>query len=182
MNEGTFLQQLDSVVTGHGVKVWKPLPIREAHLASDSTTLTTTTSTNPGFAVVETNLSVLTWAAAKTVEAGYTLQIPDDYDESVDECVVMLKAAMSDSTNTPALVTDAFVDSAATTDLNPDATDALSATKAWVEIDLSGNGFVAGDVVQLQIAPEAHATDAVYVYAMKLRYASDIVAYNKDSR
>jgi len=165
-----------------GIKVEKPLPIREFHLQSDGSTLTTTITTNPGFDVFETNLVGLTWAAAKVVAAGYTIQVPHDYDEANDHLIVKVKCLMSGATDTPTIAIEAFVDDDPSTDLAPDAITALSATATWKEIDLSGNSLTAGDIVQLTFTPATHGTDAIEVYGMKMEYKSTLVAYSKSNR
>ncbi len=182
VNAGKHLEQLKQIVPGDGFKVVKPISYREFHLASDGATLTTTISTNPGWDKLGTNMTGLAWAAAKVVAAGITLQIPDDYDEDADSCIFRLKAKMSGSADTPNFGVAAYLDSAPTTDLAPDDTVDLSDTVAWVDVNLSGNSFVAGDIVQLAITPESHGTDAIEIYGQQIEYKSCIVKFSNTSR
>jgi hypothetical protein len=183
MSIANFLRKLKAQNTiGPGIRVERVLPIREFHLQSDGSTLTTTLTTNPGFDVFETNLVGLTWAAAKVVPAGYTIQIPEDYDEDSDSLIVKIKCLMAGASDTPTIAVAAYVDDASTTDLGPDAITALSATATWKEIDLSGNSLTAGDIVQLKFTPAAHGSDAIEVYGMKMEYKSFLTAFSKDNR
>ncbi len=183
MNPFNFLDRAKRIVTGNGYRTVRDISLREFHLESDGATLTVTLSTNPGFDKFDTNLTSLAWAATKVVEAGITIRIPEDYDSTKDECKLMLKAIMSGSTNTTtAIEAAAYLDSAATTDLAPDNTADLTATAAWVEVDLGSNSFTAGDIVHVVLNPEAHGTDAVHILAVKLEYRTCLVAYSDTNR
>lgn len=173
-----ILHQLENAVTdggGDGIIVRNPLPLRDFHLQSSGAALTTTLTTNPGWDKVDTNLTVLSWAAGVVVEAGYHLHIPTDYDQSLDELKIRFRAEMAGSTDTPSLDVKAWKDSARGTDLNPTKSAALSDTDAWVEVDLSGNDLTDDEGLQLAIFPEAHSTDAVHLLAMEMEYRSTIV-------
>ncbi len=179
MNEGNLLKRLEGLITGDGF--WRDVPInlREAFLHSDGGTLTTTTSTDPGFAMVGTNTLVLTWAATKVVKGALQFQVPGDYDETLDELSVWVYASCTD---TPTVTVEAFVASASTTDLAPDAISALATAYAWKEINLDGNSLLANDIVTLTFVPGTHASNAVNFAAVKLRYRGDLVIYDADER
>lgn len=182
MTGGTFLKQLDSVVTGDGFYRDQMIPLRDFHLESDGSTLTTTLTTNPGWDKVDTNLTSLSWAATKVVEAGVDVDVPGDYDESLDILSVWLLAKSGSTDLTTAFEAAAYIHSAPTTDLVPDNTADLTASYAWVEINLDGNGLLANDRVHVVINPEAHGTDALHVIAAKIRYRGDLVIFDLDER
>jgi len=182
VNEANFLKLLEGIVTGDGF--WRDVPIslRDFHLESDGSTLTTTLDTNPGFDKESTNLTTLSWAAAKVVEAGLDIDVPGDYDETKDELSVWVLAKMSGSTDTPTIAIEAFKHSAPTTDLAPSAITALSSSYTWKEIDLDGNSISANDRIHLTFTPAAHNTDAIHIAAVKMRYRGDLAIYDSDER
>ena len=182
MNEANFLKRLEGLITGDGI--WRDIPvsIRDFHLESDGATLTTTTTTNPGFAKEGTNLTTLIWAASKVVEAGLNIQVPGDYDESVDKLSVWLLTKMAGATDTPTITVEAFKHSDPTTDLAPDAVAALTSTYAWRQIDLDGNSILANDIIHLTLVPGTHGTDIINIAAVKVRYRGDIVIFDTDER
>lgn len=176
-------ESVDMVVPGHGFYREKILPLRDFHLDADGATLTTTTSTNPGWTKVGTNMTGLAWAASKQVACGYDFAVPDDYDALKDKLIVKLKLKMAGATDTPTVTVAAYSDAASTTDLAPTALTALSATATWKEIDLSDNSIAAGDVIHFNLTPEAaHTTDAIELYGIKLKYKSDLAAHLRTSR
>lgn len=177
-----ILRQLrEFIYPGEGFLRVKEIPLQSVHLASDGSLLTTTLTTNPGWDKAGTNMTVLSWAADKVVAAGLTLQVPDDYDETKDHFKLKLKAASAGETDSPAITVAAYKDSAPTVDLAPAATEAAGNEAAWLEVDLSGNSLVAGDVLQLTLTPGAHTTDALNVYAIKVEYRSSLV-YNDQTQ
>lgn len=179
MNESNFLARMEGLITGDGF--WRDVPInlREAFLHATGATLTTTTSTNPGFAMVGTNTLVLSWAATKVVKGAIQFQVPGDYDETKDELSVWVKAYGADLGG---ITVEAFVASASTTDLAPTAISSLTAGYTWKEINLDGNGLLANDIVTLTFVPGTHGSYAVNIAAMKLRYRGDLVIYDADER
>lgn len=182
MNSGTFLEQAKSIVTGNGFLRDVQIPFSDCFLASSGAALTTTLSTNPGRDLFDTAILGLSWAAAKVVKAGIAIRIPKDYDQSEDHCKLVFRAKMSGSTDTTtALDAVAYHEDDGTTDLDPTISADLTASLADVKIDLSGNGFVAGDHITVQPFPEAHGTDAVQVYSISLEYRSSLVYFDKDS-
>lgn len=182
LNPGTFLSRLDQIITGNGFKRSIQIPVHDFFLSSSGAPLTTTLTTNPGFDIFETNLVGLAWAAGKVVKGGFIFHVPDDYDKSNDYLKIRIKALMAGSTDTPSIDATVYEDSVPATDLDPTKSGALSASAAWIEIDLSDNGLQAGDVLTINLFPEAHTSDAVEVYAVKMEYASDLVFYDNDDR
>ena len=182
MNQANFLKQAEGFVTGDGFWRDVPVSIRDFHLEADGATLTTSLGTNPGFDKEGTNLTTLSWQAAKVVEAGLNIDVPGDYDESLDKLSVWLLCKMSGSTNTPTITVEAFKHSAPTTDLAPSAVVALGSTYAWREINLDGNTILANDHIHLTFVPGTHGTDAVHIVAVKIRYRGDLVIFDVDER
>jgi len=183
MNEANFCKRMGDLVTGDGFWRDVSIPLQAAHLQSDGSPLTVTLTTNPGWIKADTNVTVLAWAADKVVEAGIGVDIPGDYDETQDALVVWLLAKMSGSTaTTTALKSAVYAQDAPTTDLAPDQTADLTSAYQWVKFDLSGKGLSANDHLHLTLYPEAHATDAVYVSAIKLRYRGDLAIFDEDER
>jgi len=182
MNPATFLKNTERIITGQGFKRTIQIPVHNFFLSSSGAPLTTTLTTDPGFDVFETNLIGLTWAAAKVVKGGFVFHVPDDYDKSNDYLKIKIKALMSGSTDTPSIDATVYEDSVPATDLNPTKSGALSSSAAWVTIDLSSNSLQAGDVLTINLFPEAHGTDAVEVYAVKMEYKSDLVYFSLSDR
>lgn len=182
MSGGTFLHQVKEIITGAGFLKSVQIPVSSVHLFSSGAPLTTTISSNPGPDKFDTNITGLSWAADKVVKAGFDLVIPMDYDESQDYCKLVFRAKMAaGGTDTPGLDAVAYHEDAGTTDLDPTISADLSVTLADVKIDLSGNSFSAGDAVSVGVFPEAHSSEAVQVYGMKLEYRSTLVYFDKDS-
>lgn len=182
MNEANLLKRLEFLVTGDGFWQDQDIDLREVYLHATGATLTTTLSTNPGFAMVGTNNLMLSWAAGKVVKAGLQVNVPGDYDESSDELSIWILAKMSGSTDTPTLTFEAFKHSASTTDLAPSASAALSSSYQWLEINLDGNSIAPNGVLGLTIVPGTHGTDAVQIAAIKMRYRSSLVIDDMDER
>lgn len=193
-----FLKQLRGTKCGgDGILVERHLSIRDFNLFSDGSTLTTTLTTNAGFAKAETNATVLQWAATKVVAVGFEFYLPFDYDESNDLLELHLKAGMGGSTDTPGLTANIYRKRdglALTADLGPltakvrtgnvVATAALAIATTTLKntyFDLSGLKNKGGDCFICKITPGAHGTDALNVYGVKVRLRSDIVAYSEVS-
>lgn len=183
MNPGTFLSRCGSILTGFGFKKNIPLSLYDFHLTATAAALTTDIGTNAGLDKKGTSSkhTVLTWAAGKVVAAGITVQVPDDYDETLDIFILKLKAAMASTTDTPNIGAAAYKNEAAT-DLAPDDTADLSDTIAWVNVDLSGNSLKMGDNLTIDLTPEAHGSDSIDVFAAKIEYRSDLVYFDIDER
>jgi hypothetical protein len=171
-----FLQKIKLFIRqGEGFLRNVPIPILSVSLASSGAPLTTTTSTNPGPALVDTNVLALHWDAATVVAAGIKFDVPDDYDSAKDHLKIRMKGKMAGSTNVTTGIDALVYKNTSTTDLNPTKSAYLTATDSWVEINLSGKSLVAGDVVQVNIFPEAHGTDAINLKSLKWEYRSTLV-------
>lgn len=183
MNPGTFLSRCGRILTGFGFKKNIPISLYDFHLESTGAPLTTTIGTNPGFDKKGTSSkhTVLSWQAAKVVAAGIQVQVPDDYDETLDIFILKLKVAMDGGDDNPNFGVAAYKNES-DTDLAPADTADLSDTIAWVNVDLSGNGLVAGDNLTIDLTPEAHGNDSIDVFAVKVEYRSDLVYFDIDNR
>lgn len=168
------------------------VPLREAFLFSDGSTLTTSLATNAGFAMGETNALVLSWAATKVVPAGYSFVIPGDYDESADDLRVRFLGQMSGATDAIALTINAYrkrAGAALTADQGPfttKGTDNVAATftntSSIRHIDMNGKSNRANDIITLKITPPAHNTDAISIYGVVVRYKSNLALYTESDR
>lgn len=192
-----FLKEMQGLVTGDGILVERHLSLRDFNLFSDGSYLTTTLTTNPGFAKGETNATVLSWAATKVVAAGFEFYLPFDYDESKDILEFHMKAGMGGSTDTPGLTANVYRKRegiALSADLGPltaktrvgnvVSTAALAIATTGLKnvyFDLSGQKSKGGDCFTMKIVPGTHGTDALNVYGVKLRLRSDIVSYSSAS-
>ncbi len=183
MNPATFLNRCGSIITGFGFKKNVPLSLYSFHLTDDGSPLSETIDTNAGFDKkgASSKHTVLTWAATKVGAIGIQVQVPDDYDETLDIFILKLKAVMASDSDTPNFGVTAYKNEAST-DLAPDDTTDLSDTIAWVEVDLSGNSLVAGDNLTINLTPEAHGSDSIDVFAAKIEYRSDLVYFDPDDR
>lgn len=198
MNPTSFVREVGECKTGDGFRRDVDLDIRNAYLPSDASALTTTLTTNPGFAVAETNAIVLQWAATKVVAAGIDFPIPGDYDLSKDELRLRLLTQMGGATDTPAFTVNVYSKrkaTALTADLGPFTAKAEnafggpastnfagSATAANAIVDISGKGLKPGDVLYIKITPGAHGTDAINVYELIARYRGDLALFNEIER
>ncbi len=174
MNPGTFLSRCGSIITGFGFKKNIPVSLYDFHLESSGAPLTTTIDTNAGFNKKGTSSkhTVLTWAATKVVAVGLQVQVPDDYDETLDIFILKLKAVMGGTSDTPNFGVAAYKNEAST-DLAPDDTADLSDTIAWVEVDLSGNSLVAGDNLTIDLTPKTQGSKSIDEFDAKLEHRSD---------
>lgn len=193
-----ILRQLrEFIYPGEGFLRVKEIPLQSVHLASSGLLLGAPVAFvaadpdadppvaevpgAPGFGVTNTNTVIIQWTSSVVTAAGLSVQVPDDYDETMDHLKLKLKAASAGGTDSPAITVAAYKDSAPTVDLAPAATEAAGTESAWLEVDLSGRRLVAGDVLQLKLTPGAHTTDALNVYAIKVEYRSSLV-YNDQTQ
>lgn len=188
LNVGTFLKRLDGVISGNGFKKVIPISLWDFHLDNSVAALGAPGGNEPGL-VKENDHLTIQWPATKVLGINVQFILPDDYDEAQDHLILKLKAMMDGTTNTTtafeaaAYTMNGTADlTAETEDMAPDNTADLSATAAWVDIDLSDNVLLAGDVISVDINPEAHDTDVVEIWAAKIEYKSDLVFYDPDDR
>lgn len=203
MDELNFLKQVGLTRgQGDGFRKEIDLDIRNAYLLSDGSALTTTLTTNPGFAAAETNAMVIQWAATKVIGAAFDFPVPRDYDQAVDELRVRAFVQMAGATDTPtlslsvyrkrlatALTADQgpFTGKAASPGLSPlTAAQAptlnLSNALQVVEFDVSKKVLQGGDVLYFNLVPGAHGTDAINLYGGVVMYRTTVALYNESQR
>lgn len=203
MDELNFLKQAGfNRGQGDGFRRELPLPLRDFYLASDGSALTTTLTTNPGFALAETNALVMQWAATKVVAAGINFYLPRDYDQTADELRVRVFAQMGGATDTPTLAISAFrkrLATALTADQGPFTGKAespgispltaaqaptlnLSNSLKVAEFDISKKSCQPGDLFTLTLTPAAHGTDALNVYGIAVMFRTTLALYTESAR
>lgn len=203
MTQYDFLKQCGGLKgQGDGFRKEIDFDLRNAYLLSDGSGLTTTLTTNPGFAASETNAMVLQWNAAIVVGAAFYFPVPRDYDQSADEFRIRAYFQMGGATDTPTVSAHAYrkrVGAALTADLGPvtgktpsaglspltsgqAANLALSNALAAVEFDLSKNSFQGGDILYVQLVPGTHATDAVKLSELMVQYRTTLALYTESQR
>lgn len=111
--------------------------------------------------------------------------IPRDYNEQRDELKVRLLAELTSGSTTVALSVGSVTRRRAgasngSPSVAAQSQDVASGNPVALEFDLSGNGFQAGDVVELTIAGDGGtgSTDVVTGYGAKMEYGSSLVNYD----
>ncbi len=166
--------------------------IRSAsHTLKSATGLGLTAGTNPLVAAFETNHIGVQWASGDSTKAMFTFVVPLDYDTTSDYLSIVLEVNSNGNTNAPTFTANVYskrAGTALTADLAPAASAAIAksatATTALAEttILVQGKGLKPRDVVTIYLAPGTHATDAVNLYGLEVRYRSTLVAFNSADR
>lgn len=184
LNAATFLKRLEGIVTGNGFK--KSVDITD--MLKTSAGLVLTASTHPGKAALETSLYGIQAANGQTTLGSLLLQVPRDYDKSIDKMYFRFLVNSGGTTNTPKIDAAIYQKKSATAlsaDLDPTISAAInnSTTKAgYVEIKVEGEGLEPGASLFVVFTTEAHTTDTVDVYAVEMVYYSDLVYYESSER
>lgn len=182
MNQGNFLARLEGLVTGDGYLREKQIPMT-ACIVSNADAVT-----------LATNAIVLKFDA-NDESVTIPVVVPLDYDESQDALAVVLTARLttgdeSGESNTIDLDLDQVIRArpgvSDVADLSSDVTsdsqgvdDLLIANYVF---DLSGLTHKAGDVLSVEIDSQKTGTAEATVYAIKILYRSDIVAFDLNKR
>lgn len=204
MDRENFLKEMGDApnLGGDGVRRDIDVDMRNAYLPADASALTTTLTTNPGFAMFETNGMVLRWNAGIVVAAGFEFYVPADYDQSADELRLRALVQMTGATDTPAWTANVFKKtpgSALSANLGPitaktysaglspltagQAANFASSNAAAVAVfDVSKLNVKAGDTIFVTLAPAAHGTDGAILYELVARIRSTLVTYNVSDR
>lgn len=165
------------------------LKTKDINLLADLRTsggLTLTAGTNPLVASLETNALGVQWAAGDSTKGSFQFAVPIDYDQGSDTLILSMIVNSAGNTNAPTITANIYNKRSAaalSADLAPAASVAIpkSATAATaaseVTITLQGAGLKAGDVLTILLAPGTHATDAVNLYGMSVRFYSSLVGY-----
>lgn len=185
MDQFNFLKMLDGLVTGDGFRRDLGIPLGDIFLFSDGSRLTTTTTTNAGFAMAETNALMVTWAATKVVAVGLNFHIPGDYDQSKDEVTLYLDVQMGGATDTPTFTGNIYrkrSGSAISADLGPVSSGTMGSTSSRVSLALTTLALQGGDNITVKLTPAAHGTDAIRLLGVYVRYRGDLVLFTESSR
>lgn len=173
MNEQNFLKRLDFLATGDGVIREVPIPISACLNAS-------------GTAVANVS-GVLAWYAQDDNDSlTIPFKVPMDYDPALDELAVVLTAEETTSTD---VSTTNYIEldldvvglvrpgGAAKTTLTPVSdSQKVALTVEEYAFDLSGLGVKPGDVLSIEIDAQETGTAETSVYAVSVKYRSNIVA------
>lgn len=184
MNEGNFLSQANNIVTGDVILAERVLPIYDAvRVAATGGLVTTATAPT----AVATGIQ---FDDAET--ATLYITVPQDYDPVQDIMrVVLLEVPSADAAHTTDLglttAQNLFRDGAAVdaTVVDAVAEDATASTGALVReniLDISGQGYQPGDVIQRVLDANNSGTTELILLGAKLRYGSSFVAYDKNAR
>ena len=182
MNEANFLARLAWLVTGDGFLREKQIPLNGC------------IATGASAAALSSNTILIT-LDDDDESITVPVVVPLDYDETNDALAVVLTALlttgdMSAETNTITIDLDQVkrarpgetaVDDL-TTDVTSDAQSIDDDAIANYVFDLSGLSLQAGDVLSVEIDAQEGGTAIAVVYAAKILYRSDIVAYDSDER
>ncbi len=182
MNPATFLHRLNRVITGHGFLREKQIP------------LTACVATGASDAALSSNMIVITFDADDE-SVTIPVTVPLDYDESNDAIAVVLTALlttgdMSAGTNTITLDFDQVIRARAgesavddmSSDVTSDAQLVDDEAVADYLFDMSGLTLRAGDVISVEIDAQEAGTAVATIYAVKILYRSDLVAFDVDDR
>jgi len=182
MNQANMLAQMEGLITGDGFLREKQIP------------LTSCIATGASDAALASNMITIS-LDADNESISIPVTVPLDYDASKDALAVVLTALlttgdMSVGTNTITLDLDqvkmarlggtAVVDK--TSDVTSDAQLVDDDAIADYVFDLSGLAWAPGDVLTAEIDAQEAGTAVATVYAAKIFYRSDIVAYELDDR
>lgn len=186
MNEGNMLKRMDELVTGEGFIREVPIPVSACLNAS-------------GTAVANVS-GVLTWYGQDDNDSiTIPFKVPLDYDQTKDELCVVLTAELTTGdgvagSNAIALDIDvvgiARPGSSAKSVLGTETgTTAYTSDSQNVALtieeyafNLSGLGLKPGDVLSIEMDVQEDGTAEVSIYAVSVKYRSDIVAYDSALR
>lgn len=181
----TWCERMNDNVPVKGNMRRNPIPLSTIR---NSTGLGLSGATTP---IIEISSSALriSWVANDSAAVNLTIPIPADYCEDerdgADHFKIILLMKMGGATDTPTISGDGVIErkAVAQTALDADASAAVTGTTlAEYEIDLSGQGFKAGDAVTINLTPGAHTTDALYLYGAWLEVREQWVATDESIR
>lgn len=169
--------------------------------------LVLTAATAPAIAALETNFIGISAAAGTTFCGELNFKIPADYDPAQlpaggntgaakgDYLQLHVRAVTSGSTDTPTLgsivynsragvaLSSAINNGTATVQgVNQGVVNKSAALSKTNIIDLSGNKFLPGDVLSVDITATAHATDGINIYDVQWVYKGNIVTTDMSVR
>ncbi len=117
----------------------------------------------------------LSWVAADVTPIVRSVSLPDDMNDGAD-LVIHVRAAMSNTNDTPVIDCDSYFDELDTK--VEDASAAVTGTSyADYTITIAHGDIPAGaKTATFELTPAAHGSDALYVSQIKAAYTSEIVA------
>jgi hypothetical protein len=191
MNPGTFLKNLERVVTGHGFKRSIPgLDINSIRLATGA--ILAADSGDPGRVSLETYFEGVVLPSSSTALGTLTFMVPRDYDKDVDKLRIRFLVNSGGTTDAPTLDAAIYVKkpgTALSADVDPTASAAIPKTSAttgaaWREIVVEGQGLAPGNAVTCILATGGTrgTTDTVAIYALEVVYIADLVYYEETER
>lgn len=147
-------------------------------------------TTNPRFAAVETNFLAVSSIAGQTALGTLNFVLPGDFDRQSPYLQLRLLVASAAAADTPIISPTAYLKrpSTAIKTLTAAATAAVpaSALPAWrtslITPATSEAPLRAGDSITVNLVTGAHATDAIYLYALAIRYRSVLAPYEDSER
>lgn len=123
-----------------------------------------------------------TSAAGGTTIRGDVFTVPRDYDEAADNLVLIFQGRSSGATDTPTIdvtVVRTRVGEADVDLLNNASLLTVTQNQQSVELDLSGNTFKRGDVLEFEFETTAHTTDNIEKLSAVVAYRSCLVSYDR---
>ncbi len=184
MNESNFLARTKLIVTGEAVLQERVLSLFDAvRVAATGGLVTTATAPTAVTCGIQ-------FDDAETATLYITL--PSDYDKNLDILkLVLLEVPAADASHTTDMglttAQNLYRDGAAVdaTTVDAVAEDATASTGALVReniLDISGQGYQAGDVIERVLDANNSGTTELILLGAKIRYASSIVAYDPTER
>jgi hypothetical protein len=184
MNEGNFLAQVNGIITGKYFLAERVLPlfdaVRVAATGVPCTAASAPTAVTKGIQFDDSETATL------------SIVVPFDYDPAADVMELILSVVPSaDAAHTTDIglttAQNLFRNGAAVdaTVVDAVAEDAVASTGALVRevvLDISGQGYQPGDVIQRVLDVNNSGTTELILLGMKLRYGSSFVAYDPDER
>lgn len=188
MNPGSFLKNLERIVTGHGFKKVIPgISIRDIRDANGDLLVNGST---PDWAALETSAMGIAIASSQTAIGHITFTVPRDYDQTQDYLRFRLLAQGGGTTDTPSIDASVYrkrAGAALSGDLDPtiSAVTTISTTAgSWVEINCDSQSLQPGDALTVVFATGGTrgTSDALNLYALEVVYKSALVYYDNTDR
>ena len=188
MDPLNFLKEVQQIPDQYGDGFTRTVPIQLHSLRNSSGLTLDASTTNPRLAALETNFLGMQWLAGNAAVAVLNWTVPIDYDETADRLDIVVLCNSAGDTDTPTLDANVYQKRAGASlsaDLDATASAAISnntAKAAERVIKIRSEGLRAGDVLSIHLFPGTHATDAVNVYGLGVRYKSTLVSYRLSHR
>lgn len=188
MVPNTFLRQLAEIPKHPGDGFLRSHKLSITGDLRTAAGLVLTAATAPLVAAFETNALGVQVAAGQTAAGSFTFQVPLDYDQQADTLKIVVLVNSAGNTNTPILDATVYrkrAGAALSADLGSTdsaAIPSLATLAAERTIVISGKSLRPGDVLTINLITGAHATDAVNIYGVEVRYKSALVASDPASR